>query len=341
MQRLGHIDALRGFAAAAVCWYHISQGGNMVPEGPLRWTSSLGHLGVEIFFVISGFVIPLSMWNEGYRWNHFPSFMRRRMLRVHPPFLIASILAIVLNLISMSVPGYAGSLPDPYLPQALVSLALDGTYSSGFLSRPWILVVAWTLAIEVQFYLLAALLVHFMRPERPYLLGSGLLVLSCFAFFLTDTRWIFPYLPFFAAGWGAAWIHVSSSRRILPAAVSAVLLALLLGRSLPSAAAALASFAFILFWRWKIAAPWKLLGAISYSLYLVHVPVGGRVVNLLSRFADNPAGRWGILALAMIISLVAAWIFWRLVESPLHRLSRRDRKSSDPCPLPSEPCSSP
>lgn len=336
MQRLGHIDALRGFAALIVCWYHITQGGKLLEEGTLREISALGHLGVDIFFVISGFVIPFSMWKDDYRLNHFPSFMWRRLLRVHPPFLIACLIAIALNLISMRIPGYAGTLPQPYLPQALKDLAVDGTYLTAFLNRPTILVVAWTLAIEVQFYLLAGILVHLMRPERERLLAVGLIALSCSAFLITDGRWIFPYLPVFTLGWCAAWLHVSGFRPLLPKLVLGALLVISFGRSFPSAISAVAAFLFIVLWRGPIAAPWKLLGTISYSLYLVHVPVGGRAVNLLGRFSDSSAWTWTTLVVATAISLIAAWLFWKTVEAPILRLSRQRKKLEEAHPVPSE-----
>jgi peptidoglycan/LPS O-acetylase OafA/YrhL len=65
------------------------------------------------------------------------------------------------------------------------------------------------------------------------------------------------------------------------------------------------------------------LGSISYSLYLVHVPIGGRVMNLAGRL---PAAWHGpALVLAVVASLLAAWVFNRLIEAPAQRWSGRFR----------------
>ena len=167
--RLESLDALRGIAALAVCWYHMTHGGKLLGNGFAAHASSFGFLGVEVFFVISGFVIPFSMEKTNYHWRHFGSYIKKRLLRVHPPFLIASILAVLLNVISSFVPGYAGSIGKGYLSEALLSLATDSTYLSGVLGRPWILVVAWTLAIEVQFYLLAGIVFPLVAMCGPWM----------------------------------------------------------------------------------------------------------------------------------------------------------------------------
>ena len=67
----------------------------------------------------------------------------------------------------------------------------------------------------------------------------------------------------------------------------------------------------------------KKLGVISYSLYLIHVPIGGRVVNLLERFTTNSIIRILILLLAFIISVCVAYLLYIGVEKGSHKLSRK------------------
>jgi peptidoglycan/LPS O-acetylase OafA/YrhL len=69
---------------------------------------------------------------------------------------------------------------------------------------------------------------------------------------------------------------------------------------------------------------------VSYSLYLVHVPLGGRVVNLMTRFADGVWQLWAISLLATGFSLIVAWLFWRWVEVPSQRWSCRWKRSTAP-----------
>ena len=66
------------------------------------------------------------------------------------------------------------------------------------------------------------------------------------------------------------------------------------------------------------------LGGISYSLFLIHVPIGGRVVNLFSRFTLSGSQQLLVclLSLSLSLSLLAAWVFCVLIERPSHRVSR-------------------
>ena len=64
------------------------------------------------------------------------------------------------------------------------------------------------------------------------------------------------------------------------------------------------------------------LGTVSYSLYLLHIPIGGRVINLGARFAHQTWSQMLVLALAVGLSLLAAWLFFRYVEQPAIAWSR-------------------
>ena len=70
-------------------------------------------------------------------------------------------------------------------------------------------------------------------------------------------------------------------------------------------------------------APLTFLGSISYSLYLVHVPIGGRIVNLGRRFGDGAPYDLALSLFALGVSLIVAWICYRLVETTATRWSRR------------------
>jgi peptidoglycan/LPS O-acetylase OafA/YrhL len=64
-------------------------------------------------------------------------------------------------------------------------------------------------------------------------------------------------------------------------------------------------------------------GGISYSLFLIHVPIGGRVVNLLSRWPLTPPSQLLVCLLALLVSVLVAWGFCALIERPSHQWSRR------------------
>src|ERR1700730_14179989 len=74
------IDVLRGLASLLVCWYHIANR-NLIDVGSILAASGAhGNVGVPIFFVISGFVIPYSLYRGGYRISNFLRFVTKRIV---------------------------------------------------------------------------------------------------------------------------------------------------------------------------------------------------------------------------------------------------------------------
>lgn len=328
--RLESLDALRGVAALAVCWFHLSHGGKLLPPGWLAEASARGHLGVAVFFVISGFVIPWTLRNEPRGLGHYGRFLGKRLLRLHPPFLVACLLAIALNQVSILLPGYRGNLPDDYLSEAGKGLFFDSLYLSGILGKGWALVVAWTLAIEVQFYLLAGLVAPGFARANAWNVCAWLAAASCAPWAVPEPTWVFRWLPIFALGAAAAWLRgvLKKNDILLSFIITCIALANVAAHhGVETMTAALAAFLFILAWKRTPPRVLLWLGSISYSLYLVHVPMSSRVVNLGLRWALEWPGRLALVLAGTGFSLLAAWVFWRWVEWPVHRWSRRCFKS--------------
>ena len=138
-QRIGIINALRAFAAIFVAWGHFVAGQGKY----LSLSGKYGYLGVDIFFVISGFVIPWSLYRSRYVLRDYPRFLLKRNVRLYPPYL-ASIVITVLATNLVLVPLF-------HIPRLEVtgrSLLLHFTYLNDLAGVPWINVVYWTLAIE-------------------------------------------------------------------------------------------------------------------------------------------------------------------------------------------------
>lgn len=72
--------------------------------------------------------------------------------------------------------------------------------------------------------------------------------------------------------------------------------------------------------RWTYA--FSLLGTISYSLYLIHVPIGGRAINVAERLNLSLYGRYAAIAGALIVSVAASALFWRLIEQTAQRWAK-------------------
>jgi len=303
----------------------MTHGGELLTASGALWAvprelGRLGHHGVILFFVLSGFVIPYSLMRSGVDAS-LRSFLVKRMIRLGPPFMAACVGTLILNLLSMQVPGYAGPLGSDYLSQSLLQLAADNVYISGILGRPWILVVAWTLAIEVQFYCIAGLSRRCLI-KRPYVLLAAAAVMSLL---IPWSATVFHWLPMFALGALVAVRFPSWSCRD---AVLAAVFLVLIGFTFNPAEAwlALLSLGMIVLAVHDMLPRVPLLswmGGISYSLYLVHVPIGGRVVNLAARVSSGPLAQLLICLVGVLVSIAAAWLFWRFVELPSHQWSRQ------------------
>lgn len=323
-ERLDSLDALRGLAALAVCWYHVVSGGKLLPAGWLAGASAYGHLGVAVFFVISGFVIPWSLRKEAAGFAGYGRFLGKRMLRLHPPFLAACLVGIGLNWLSMKVPGYQGSLPDPYLPSAFTSLGRDLFYLTGLLGKEWTLVVAWTLALEVQFYLIGGLAALGLRPDSHKRGLAIFLVAACGAgFLISESVLVFVFLPLFMMGWAAAWMKLCPESRLAWVVLLASAAATTYYQDAATAVAAIATFGVIRFLPSFSLPGLAWLGSISYSLYLIHVPLGGRVINLGQRWVPEGDGRLLLALGATAVSLLGAWLFFKAIEQPCQNWSRR------------------
>src|SRR5215467_3831439 len=146
--RIDIINALRAFAAAFVAWGHFAGG-----QGGWRtWSGTYGYTGVDIFFVISGFIIPYSLFRGQYTLRNFGRFIVKRGVRLYPPYLISIPISIIA----------ANAVLRPLFPAAGIHVAgrqffYHLLFVNDIVGVPWINVVYWTLAVEWQWYLLAAL----------------------------------------------------------------------------------------------------------------------------------------------------------------------------------------
>jgi hypothetical protein len=110
-RRVPVIELLRGLAAISVVLFHLSN--SMESETP-RVLTAYGWLGVDVFFVISGFVIPYSLHGTGYSIRNFPRFMLRRVVRLEPPYLASILFAVMLWDLSLMVPGISGRAAERF-----------------------------------------------------------------------------------------------------------------------------------------------------------------------------------------------------------------------------------
>ncbi|MBS1856566.1 MAG: acyltransferase, partial [Acidobacteria bacterium] len=263
------MDALRGLAATAVAWQHYT---NSVPgfldKGWLQLAGSYGWLGVEAFFVISGFIIPYALYRSAYKLKAYRLFLAKRLIRLEPPYLASVALTICLI--------YFGDLligrpHDARL--TLPGILLHIGYLNVFFSYPWLNASYWTLAVECQYYLTMGLIFPCISSARraPRLLAYILLASSCWL--IPSVNFMFHYVFLFLLGIAMFQRHAGIIGQIefwISAVVSS--LGIYVSMGLPPFLAAVFAAVFISTWslNWKI---FLFLGDISYSLYLFH-PTG-------------------------------------------------------------------
>ena len=318
-------------------------------ETPLKLLTA-GQEAVVVFFVLSGLVVALPALTATGRYS-WAAFLASRFVRIYLPvwgaLLLASALIAVFPRSESRVTAHSW-LADSNATTVQGSILFDeatlSRYSFDIVNTLWSLRWEMVFAVLLPLYALAA-----RRLRRLWLpVGLAAVAATIAGSVLQDGT--LSYLPVFfigtlvaanldglrdwagarrAARWiGPTWIAALvlsagcliatwMARPVAPTGtpISLALTGLGVVGALGLVLLAIAPSPFA---RWLSTRPSQWLGRISFSLYLVHVPLLATAGYLLR---DS---RWPLVALAVIpASLVAAAVFTRLVETPAHRLARR------------------
>ncbi len=332
-QRIGVINALRAFAALAVAWGHFVAGQGKY----IGITGKYGYLGVEIFFVISGFVIPWSLYRSRYTLRDFPRFMLKRNIRLYPPYL-ASIAITILATNFIIAPVF-------HIPHMTVTgrdLLLHFGYLNDLVHVPWINVAYWTLAIEFQWYLLIGLIIPLLVSSRRWLRFAAITAMMLSFYAWPWDRLVFHFLPVFLMG-----VFVFQYRsgliefREMLGLIAVMVLASLRPLGILVPLVAVPTGLLIALSTYHSHAMDR-VGDISYSLYLIHLPIGVAVIGCLSHWL--PYASWYIAVLDVLgvaASAWAAWTMYQFIEKPSQEMSSaikfsRRRAKEQPAEQPAE-----
>lgn len=323
--RLDVIDAVRALASISVAWAHIVNNTNPLQfadqrlYGAVKFTARYGYLGVYIFFVVSGFVIPLSLIKVEYSVSEFPRFMLKRLVRLQPPYYASILLSLLAAYAAAHAPNFQGEAPHFTVSQVLMHLA----YLPPFFGQSWIDVVYWSLLVEVEYYVLIGLVMAFLRQASSAWIACTLCV-ACFAPVILPNPSHLPYhLPFFVIGAALCFARAQKlDTRMTSIILLVALAAITMQHDLPYIICAVITIALLQPFA-SVPTVFLFLGRISYSLYLVHYVVGIKMVHLLGRYANTDFARAAIYVVALSTSIFAAWIFYRLFERPALAWSSR------------------
>lgn len=296
------LQAGRGLAALAVLFFHATHAATTFSgEGQVF---TYGARGVEFFFVLSGFIIyRVSRRRDG---NWLGSFAYRRFARVFLPYLPVG---IALGVIYTALPGLSADDRDwSWLPT--LTLLPFGTPA---------LNPAWTLQHEVLFYGLMAGFLWLRHLAAGLVIWSVLIALYWLSGGDQTNVFLSPINLCFGLGVAAAALVERRWVRIWPAALAWSVF-VVSGHYLAFALAVALTLPVLVkleqAGRYRVPAWLGYLGTISYSLYLVHLPL----VSVAARLAP---GWWETVLLGCCLSLVGAVAYHHSVELPLMRLARR------------------
>lgn len=315
-------DLLRLFAAALVLYSHQHALLGLVEPMLFEWTT-LGGVGVSIFFFLSGFLV----WSSWARDPDLKRFFIRRSLRIFPALwfvVLLTVLVVGVLLSKLSAPDYfASSETWRYLSTAL--LVIRRELPGVFADNPYPLAVngsLWTLPVEFLCYVCVALIGSIGLVQRNWLmaLSLGLAILAAaFGSQLLGTRFV-PHLEMVAIFWWGVMYGFVRGRTVFEYRQWAVWIGvffvafLLLGsRGVERTgtlvfAAALVMAAQRVSWGSVVT---DRLGDLSYGMYILAFPVQQIVVALGSRRDWNFAT---LLGVSFLVTSVLAYASWHLLE---------------------------
>jgi exopolysaccharide production protein ExoZ len=331
------LDHFRGLAALSVTLFHayspwLGANPNLLP-GPVSTLVRHGWLGVELFFVISGYCITSLLVRAQLQQRSPGNFIADRACRLLPPYWAALLLMLVLQ--TAALPFNHASLAGGVASWTTALVLLEP-----LAGQPRVMLVSWSLAYEFAFYLIAAgcwfVSRETRRPWIAFAIGGFLAAIQL----VRGLEHLGPltYWPHFALG-GVAWLLIHRLPR-WPGTVLALIAGgtcwlgarlFAPGQQLPWLTSATFSVLLVLLApldsavaRWLPLRPLSSLGTISYSLYLVHVPVVSPLGNLARRWwpADSPPAAL-IPLFTSAIAICVAWAFYSQVETRSELVRRR------------------
>lgn len=339
MHKFPALTGIRFFAAMFVMCYHF-----LNTTTGARSVFELGYLGVDVFFILSGFIILhtyIKAFDHDVGFHRYFEFVRLRFARIWPMHVLALLLSYALYAVAKY---YFATVPKDEYAYSLISLVANLTMTHAWfpgVAAPN--VPAWSISAEWFMYLLFpfACLVLVNLPRTAAYGICGLCLLGVFIVFGSEEpAWSFhPLLRIvleFTIGMGV-YLFADAARPRLDRwrwgglIVSALLIALLASGANSNGLYVMvfASLIFFLSGERDVLARWidrpslNYLGEISYSIYLLHSCVGAIVINVVRkgfpRF-DPASPEIGMISIAA--SIMLASMTYQLVEMPARRWLR-------------------
>jgi peptidoglycan/LPS O-acetylase OafA/YrhL len=343
--RAKHIEsltALRGFACVFVMFYHIREWIFRSGFESLAYIFDYGYLGVDLFFVLSGFVIQNSYGDHALHYckRNFLVYMVSRYARVWPAHIVV-LLAMLIFPLSLYLFSSSKSVPSHYdLDYFFFSVLLVQNW--GFQSALKWNVPAWSISVETFSYLLFPLMsMFFGKWPRGGGIFYNCIILLCICFACFALQYIYGFFGakgigdqieslgllrcFFEFFVGVCVASISRDMRGLICAgiflgvFACIDVAFVSSDNYVAVVPLLFALVILVSVVWNpVVSRFSLgrcllfLGVISYSIYLVHMPI--KYLFIYINLASLPL--FWVLALYLGLVLLSAWLLNRLVEIP-------------------------
>ena len=343
---LPEVDGLRFIAIGSVFIQHLQQAvqARLAPGGPLQIdllsrVMESSRIGVELFFVISGFILGLpfaAQFLKGEKPVLLGQYYARRLTRLEPPYLLSLLLVLGLAVAR-------GASLQAWAPHVLAS----ALYVHNLVYGEWTAIntVTWSLEVEVQFYVLAPFLAGLFRIEGKARRRGAIALLAATTFlirhafdraFFALPMTLLTYLPLFLAGflladiWVTDWKSAprSLARWDLMSIPGWIFFPFFFLTDVPGKSLLTAVFLFALVYasfrssglkRLLSAPALTVTGGMCYSIYLLHLPLIQLLANVVTvRLAGNrlSANVFAWLGLFIAAILPVAAVYFLLVEKP-------------------------
>jgi peptidoglycan/LPS O-acetylase OafA/YrhL len=343
------LTAIRGIAAAWVVAHHMQP--FWFPDAPAALASGLmmGHTAVDIFFVLSGFI--LTRVYGPVRFRHVPMFWLRRICRVYPLHL-SVMAALALSVLAASATGGSAHAHD-WSGFFVVTLLLQSILLN---DSPWN-PASWSVGVELLCYAIFPLTVRLMG-RVPGLLLAGIAMALVLAEALVLQRYDGVVFGQGAILRGLVGFHLGAVLCLLlprlpvraaPAAALAGVIGIAVGIGAASQTTVVLAAAVTivaldpargLVARVLSQAPLVWLGRVSFSIYLLHVPLFVALNRVLPHFV----GRWAMAAAFVVIMIPLSEAAYQFIEQPGRRLPallnarlRTPRRNGGVAPAPQSP----
>lgn len=335
------VQALRGLAALSVMLFHFRWNLNAVTPALGDRLFGWGASGVDLFFLISGFVITLSIKRKPSGISGAVQFLKQRALRILPAYYIILLISFLVSG-AMSTFHYADKTEN--LISALLFKPIYADHPPFYVNDSGMYGIRWTLNYEVYFYLCMSLMVIFSKRwlmTGLFFLASLVVVPLCLwgtwtvqtAGYKTSSALLGlvtnPIIWLFLTGVAIGLILPCLQK--IPSHLNALflMLSLVMGAYYFSYGRFTGHGIMESGWLYALILAFAIgaekvirgfipealvkLGNISFSLYLIHTLFNNGLGKRIEALGVEPG--WGRLILSAVLSLVLSWLSWRFIES--------------------------